>query len=202
MLAGTQKIHIEVRAHWGHSSAPQTGRELVDSDGEAMGLISFVDEVPHQCDICRAFEQAPYLPIAGTLTASSFNAKLQVGLRFLDHAIGFHGADLYSENSLLIPAHFKNPSVERDACCSSRIAIVGGPISIQIDEGGEWGSGIRTDSRTGRRIKLRFQGLGARPWLLERCSGLRAASAIAWRRAKGVRANKYSLTYRTAWISF
>ena len=41
-----------------------------------------------------------------------------------------------------------------------------------MDERGERENGIRTDFRTEHRRRLQFQGAGARPWFLERCSGL------------------------------
>ena len=43
---------------------------------------------------------------------------------------------------------------------------------IQMDEEGEWESGIWTDSCTERRIKRQFQAVGTRPGLLERRNGL------------------------------
>ena len=46
------------------------------------------------------------------------------------------------------------------------------PKCIQMDEGGDWKNEIWTDLSAERRAKLRFQGVGAHPWLLERRSGL------------------------------
>ena len=45
-------------------------------------------------------------------------------------------------------------------------------LSIQMDDGGEWGSGARADLRSERGIKLQFAGVGAHPWVLERQNGL------------------------------
>ena len=41
-----------------------------------------------------------------------------------------------------------------------------------MGKGGEWGNGIWTDFRRERRMKLQFQGVGARPCLLEHRDGL------------------------------
>ena len=41
-----------------------------------------------------------------------------------------------------------------------------------MDEGGEWENEVWMDLWSERRIKLRFQAAGARPWILERRDGL------------------------------
>ena len=41
-----------------------------------------------------------------------------------------------------------------------------------MDEGGGWNKVARADLRLARRVKLRFQGAGAHPWILEPRSGL------------------------------
>ena len=48
-------------------------RELVDS--RTSGLLSFVDLDLRQCDVCRASDRSPHLPIAGTSQASSFDEE-------------------------------------------------------------------------------------------------------------------------------
>ena len=41
-----------------------------------------------------------------------------------------------------------------------------------MGEGGEWENDSWVDLRTDRHIKLQHQGVGARPWILERQNGL------------------------------
>ena len=41
-----------------------------------------------------------------------------------------------------------------------------------MDDGGEWENEVWADHYSERRIKLRFQEVRARPWILERRSGL------------------------------
>ena len=52
-------------------------RVSVDSDWD-MHLVAYVDEVLAHCDVCRPFDAAPRVPVAGTSTASMFNEKLHV----------------------------------------------------------------------------------------------------------------------------
>ena len=50
-----------------------------------------------------------------------------------------------------------------------------------MDEGGEWKHGVRLDLRSRRRIKLQFQWVGARPWIIERQSVLvRVFIDVSW----------------------
>ena len=43
-----------------------------------MGLVNYVDGALDQCEIFRAFDKAPHIPIAGTYADSAFNEKVQV----------------------------------------------------------------------------------------------------------------------------
>ena len=71
-----KKMEMKLHVNWGHGSTQQPQRGLVDADGETVGLVSSVDEVMQQRDVCRAFDEAPYLPIAATSSASSFSEEL------------------------------------------------------------------------------------------------------------------------------
>ena len=124
-----------------------------------MHLATCVDEVMAQCEICRTFDEAPHVPAAGTSTVAMFNAKLQVDLLFLDDIIALRIMDLFSKYSFLIPARAKNPQDVWDPCCGSWIAVCGPPMSIQMDEGGEWKTALWTELRFDRRIRLQFQGI-------------------------------------------
>ena len=48
-----------------------------------MHLAAFADEVLAQCEVCRAFDTAPNVPVAGTSTVAMFNEKLELDLWFL-----------------------------------------------------------------------------------------------------------------------
>ena len=80
------KLHI----NWGHASATQLKRVLVDAEGDTQSLIQYVDKVVSQCDTCKAFEKAPHIPISGTPTVSMFNEKAQVHPLFPAATIALH----------------------------------------------------------------------------------------------------------------
>ena len=71
-----KKIIMKLRANWGHASASQLKRILVDSDGGMSHLVAHVDSVLETCEVCRAFDKAPHLPIAGTSSVSCFNKRV------------------------------------------------------------------------------------------------------------------------------
>ena len=81
-ISDPEQIITKLHANWGHASANQLKRELVDSDGGMSHLANRADEVLENCDVCRAFDKAPRVPIAGTSAVSMFNEKVQVDLLF------------------------------------------------------------------------------------------------------------------------
>ena len=68
------KLHVS----WGHASAHQLKRVLAESYGGNMHLITCVNEVVAQREVCRAFDKASHVPVAGTSTLAMFTAKLHV----------------------------------------------------------------------------------------------------------------------------
>ena len=63
---------------------------MVDSERNNMHLLTCVNEVLAQCEVCQTFEKAPRAPVAGTSTVAVSNEKLQVELLFLDDIAALH----------------------------------------------------------------------------------------------------------------
>ena len=89
--------------------------------------------------------------------------------------------DLYSKYSLPLRVCAKNPEEVWHAAEGSRNAVCGRPKTIQMDSGGEWRNGNRTDFRVERNFRLEFQWKGAHPRLSVRGNGL--AGGICYRPA-------------------
>ena len=119
--------------------------------------------VLEQRDICRVFDMAPHVPIAGMPAVSLFNGKLQVNLLLLGNAIALHSMDGFSEYALPVVAPSKNPQEVRHASRGARVGVFGQPKRIHRGEGGEWKRGVWW---------RQFQGAGARHWILEPRNGL------------------------------
>ena len=81
-LSGPKKIATKLHVNWGDASARQSKRVLADSGGDTIRLFGCVDEVLQQCPVCRTYDKAPHLPIAGTSPASSYDENLRVGPLF------------------------------------------------------------------------------------------------------------------------
>ena len=60
----------------------------------------------------------------------------------------------------------------RDASAASRATLSGKVRRLQVDNGGERDTELRTDVCPEMEMRLQFQGEGAHPWLLGRCNGL------------------------------
>ena len=146
-LSGRKRIVIKLHVNCGRAPARQSKRWSADSDEEAMGLADYADEDFEQCEICRAFDKAPSIPIAGT-------------------SIAWRAMDVYFEYSPLIPVRTRNHRGIRGVFCGPRIAIFGRPKYIQTDEGGAWGHELLPDPCFERREKFRPQRAGAHQWLL------------------------------------
>ena len=71
-ISDPKKIIMKLHANWGHASATQLKRVLVDSDDGMSHLVYHVDKVLETRGVCRAFDKAPRIPIAGTATALAF----------------------------------------------------------------------------------------------------------------------------------
>ena len=100
-ISDPKKVIMKLHAFWGHASATQLERVLVDSAGGMSHLVNQVGQVPETCDVCRALDKAPHIPMAGTTTVSAFNEKVQVDFLFLGDLIVVHAMDVFSKNSLL-----------------------------------------------------------------------------------------------------
>ena len=66
------KLHV----NGGHAAAHQLKRALVDAGGDILGLLGRADVVLQQCDVCRAFDRDPHLPVAGAPLVSFINERL------------------------------------------------------------------------------------------------------------------------------
>ena len=67
-----------------------------------------------------------------------------------------------------------------------------------MDEGGEWTNEKRADLRSGRRMKLQFQGGGAHRWIFERGNGL--AREIYNRSVAGNRLSGKQISAEAQWL--
>ena len=165
-------ILLTIHFDWGRASAQQPKRVSVDLDGGNMHLADFADEVFERCEVCRTAAKAPHVPIVGTSAAPTFNGNLQVDLLSLDDVVALHASDV-SRSTLSGSLRAR----EILAMFGMLLALLGlglsgSPKSIQINDGGVWRNEVRTDLCSARRIKVRYHGVGARPWILDRRNGL------------------------------
>ena len=110
--------------------------------------------------------ERPHSPVAGTSSVSMFVGELQVDLSFSGSTFALRVMDFFAKYSLLATARSKNPQELWGVFSSSRTGVLSPPKCFRLDVGGKWENDIRTDSRSVRRIKFLFQGVGARPWVL------------------------------------
>ena len=143
---------LELNVNLGQCPARQLKRVSAVSDREIIGLAIYVDEVLGQCELCRAFDKARRVPIAGTPTVSMFNGKLRADLSFLDDVIALRAMGVFPEHPLLIPARSTNHREVRGGFRGLRIAISGRTECIQMGESSERERGNWTDSRSRPRI--------------------------------------------------
>ena len=136
-ISEPRKIFSKLHVRWGRTSANQSTRVLVDSDGGMPHLANYVDEVLENCEVRWAPDKAPHVPIAGTCAVSMFTQKAQVDLRFSSDLIALRAMDVSPKYSPLPPVPPKNPQEVRGDFCGGRLGTFGRPKCIQMDEGGE-----------------------------------------------------------------
>ena len=106
----------------------------MDSDSGNAHRVNYVDEVLGRCEVRRASDKAPHVPISGTPTASMFNEKVQVDLLFLGDIVALRAMDTYTKNSLLLPVQPKHPQEVWGAFCGGWSGIFGPSESIRTGE--------------------------------------------------------------------
>ena len=90
-------------------------------------LVNHVDKALETCDVCRAFDKAPHIPIAGPTAVSAFNEKVHVDLLSLGDLVMARAMDVFSKYSLLRPAQSENPQEVWDAFCAGWLGALGPP---------------------------------------------------------------------------
>ena len=78
--SGRNEIVMRLQVNRGRTSAQQVKRVWVEPDRENMHLLTRVDDVSEQLEVCRAFDKATRDTGAGTSTVALFKEKLQVDL--------------------------------------------------------------------------------------------------------------------------
>ena len=123
------------------------------------------NEVMQQCEVCWASETGPISPIADASSASPFKEEPPAGPNLLVDAIA-------SVRWMRSP---RSPSRRRSAARSlwnwgipyaaSGLRFVAGRNVFRWMRAA---NEMQTDFRTGRQMTLKFQGVGAHHWLLEK----------------------------------
>ena len=105
-----KKVIMEWHIDWGHAKARHPNRVFVYSDWGNTHLANYVDVALGHCEVRRAFDKAPHVPIAGTSKVSTLNGKLQEQILFLGEVIALRATDVRAKYPLLIPAHSGAPN--------------------------------------------------------------------------------------------
>ena len=69
----------------------------MDSGKENLHLLNYIDEVLGHCEVRRALDKVPHVPIVGALAVSTFNGNLQVNPSFMYDIFALHATDEYSK---------------------------------------------------------------------------------------------------------
>ena len=64
-----------------------------------MQLLTEADKVLGQCEVCRSFDTASHVPVAGTSTAFIIDEKTQVDPLFLDDILALRAMDVFAKCS-------------------------------------------------------------------------------------------------------
>ena len=152
MSCGPRKGHYEIACQSG-TRVGATARE----EFRGFGWEEFAfGALCGRCEVHRALDKAPHVPIVGTLAVSTFSGALHGG-PFLHDGIALRATDLYSKYSSLIPARSKIPRGIYVTFCGAWIRVLGQPDGIRMDVSGEWRNEVSADLSSERRIRSQFQ---------------------------------------------
>ena len=118
---------------YGAPSTPhqQLPRILVHGVNVSNAAIDAVGDAVNQCEVCRAFDEAPNPPISGRPQDSAFLEKIQ--------------ADPLSLGAVVAPHAMVPLCGDRVALAASWNAVFGKPGGIRMHVGGAWGNEVRVD---------------------------------------------------------
>ena len=85
-----RKLHVD----WGHGSARQLKRSLLEAGGTKKRPLELAGEVVGRCETWQAFDAATHLPVAGTWAAFSRDGEIQVDLSFLGDVIALRATEM------------------------------------------------------------------------------------------------------------
>ena len=94
-----RSIVRELHSNWGHASAQQLRRILVDAHRASEPAPDVTGEAVTQCDMRQASDKAPRLLAAGATLVSATDENAQDGLPPLGNVIALRAMDLYSKQS-------------------------------------------------------------------------------------------------------
>ena len=93
-LSDSKKITMKLHVRGGFASARQLKRVSEYSDGGNARLATEVERLLQQREVCCPFDKAPYLPVVGASTVSTYDQKLRVDLLSLSVSIALHATDV------------------------------------------------------------------------------------------------------------
>ena len=131
----SDEICMKLLVNRGRASTHQLRRVLADSDLEAAGLACCAGEVLEQCEICRAFDKAPRIPIAGTSIFSAINEEVRADLLFLDDAAAARAMYVSRIDAFFLPIAPRIVGVHGARFAGRGLPFFGRPRRSQMGEG-------------------------------------------------------------------
>ena len=152
-----------LHVNWGRASAQQIESVQADSEGGNLHPLQQVDEELGHCNVGRAFDRAPRVPITETSTVSMFTEKVQVDLLFLGDVVALRVFGVFSKYSLSLQ---RTPRIPKKYGALPRMCglrFFGRRSVPRWMQGGAWENEVCTDYCPERRIRLLLLGAGAHP---------------------------------------
>ena len=132
------KKALKLHKQFSHPSASKLQKLIRDSGVTEHPILTAIEKVTEQCDICKRFKRTPSRPVVAFPLASTFNETVALDLKFIHGVIILHMIDHATRYSQTCIIKNKQKGTIVKAILKHWIALFGSPQKFLSDNGGEF----------------------------------------------------------------
>lgn len=151
-----KKTAEKLHSYFGHPSGARLLKLVKDSSHFNKELEGEILKLDKECEHCLRYKKDPAKPKVSIWSPSEVNEVVAMDLKFLDNGlIMFHAIDLFSRFSLTRLVKDKNAETIMTAFFETWVTLMGRPMKILIDNGGEFSNAVMTAACEDLGVELR-----------------------------------------------
>ena len=133
------KVLLKLQEQFGHASTDRLQRLIHSAGNEDKECITILQQIVHDCDICKRYSKTNPKPAAGLPLASEYNETVAVDLHELEPGVWYlHIFDHFTHFSAGNIVKTKKSSENVNSFIHTWISVHGPPQRLYSDNGGEF----------------------------------------------------------------